>query len=124
MGGLCFLVDAQLPEKLAGWLRDAGVPATHTLDLERGNRTPDSAVTREAEATGCVVVSKDGDFVDSHLLRGRPPRLLHVATGNLSNQALKSLIDESLPAILDAFRTCRFVELSREHVILRDSPAK
>jgi len=36
-----FLVDAQLPRRLAYRLQDAGHDAVHTLDLPLANRTPD-----------------------------------------------------------------------------------
>jgi hypothetical protein len=36
-----FLVDAHLPRRLAHQLRAFGHEAVHTLDLPRGNRTPD-----------------------------------------------------------------------------------
>jgi predicted nuclease of predicted toxin-antitoxin system len=39
-----FLIDAQLPHRLAAQLREAGHDAIHTLDLPLGNRTPDSAI--------------------------------------------------------------------------------
>ena len=34
-----FLVDAQLPRRLADWLNVAGSDALHTLDLPNGNRS-------------------------------------------------------------------------------------
>jgi predicted nuclease of predicted toxin-antitoxin system len=36
-----FLIDAQLPRRLAAQLRQAGFEVTHTLDLPEGNRTTD-----------------------------------------------------------------------------------
>ena len=33
-----FLVDAQFPQRFAGWLRDAGHDARHTLELPEQNR--------------------------------------------------------------------------------------
>ena len=39
-----FLIDAQLPRRLAHWLCEAGHDGVHTRDLPLGNRTPDSAV--------------------------------------------------------------------------------
>lgn len=58
------------------WFAAAGCDAIHTLDLPAGNRTPDAALTAAADGDGRVVVSKDEDFVDSHLLLGRPAKLL------------------------------------------------
>jgi len=39
-----FLIDAQLPRRMAGWLIQAGHDALHTLDLPAGNRTSDAEV--------------------------------------------------------------------------------
>jgi predicted nuclease of predicted toxin-antitoxin system len=66
------LVDAQLPQKLAGWFGGAGCDALHTLHLPDGNRSTDEQVIERAELDGRVVVSKDADFVNSHLVSGRP----------------------------------------------------
>ncbi len=83
-----FLLDAQLPARLAGHLNDAGHDALHTLDLPEQNRTTDAEVARVADAHGRIVVSKDSDFRDSHLLNGTPARLLVVSTGNITNRDL------------------------------------
>ena len=39
-----FLIDAQLPQRLAAQLRQAGLEAIHTLDLPGGNRTTDRVI--------------------------------------------------------------------------------
>ena len=74
-----FLVDAQLPRRLARQLAAAGHDALHTLDLPDGNRTPDSIITELADREGRVVVSKNADFVVSHTLSAKPYRLLLIA---------------------------------------------
>ena len=67
-----FLVDAQLPRRLAGWLAAAGCDAIHTLDLPDGNRTTDQQVIDVADREQRAVVTKDADFVD--LTSCRPGR--------------------------------------------------
>lgn len=64
-----FLVDAQLPRLLAIRLCELGHDACHTLDLAAGNRTPDSTIAAMADNTGAVVITKDADFLDSHIHR-------------------------------------------------------
>jgi len=39
-----FLVDAQLPRRVAAWLVAAGCDAVHTLDLPDKNRTTDDQI--------------------------------------------------------------------------------
>jgi predicted nuclease of predicted toxin-antitoxin system len=63
-----FLVDAQLPARLARYLNSSGHDALHTLELPDGNRTTDASVAEIAEGSDRVVVTKDRDFRDSHLL--------------------------------------------------------
>lgn len=117
------LLDAQLPFRLARHLTAAGHDVVHTSELTEGNRTPDADITRRADAEGRIVVSKDRDFRDSHLLRGSPSRLLVVATGNIANNALLDLFDRHLDAIADAFAGSSFVELGPDRLVIhRDRP--
>jgi predicted nuclease of predicted toxin-antitoxin system len=83
-----FLVDAQLPVRLAYFLNRAGHEAIHTSDLPNGNASTDAQVVETADAEGRVVIMKDRDFRDGHLLSGSPRKLFIVATGNISNDAL------------------------------------
>lgn len=92
-----FLVDAQLPRPMTEWLAAAGGDAIHTLDLPDANRTTDEQIIDLADREQRVVVTKDSDFVDSHLLRGRPPKLLLISTGNISNRDLEALVVPLLP---------------------------
>ena len=71
-----FLIDAQLPLRLAGWLKAHGHDALHTLDLPLGNRSSDSEITARATREDRIVITKDSDFVSSFLVTGNPPLLL------------------------------------------------
>ena len=115
-----FLVDAQLPKRLAEWLNEVGHDTVHTLDLPRGNRTSDAELSDVALREQRIVVSKDSDFVASLLVTGHPSRLLLVATGNISNVELESLVRANLPAIEASFAGCRFLELGRESLLVHE----
>lgn len=115
-----FLVDAQLPRRVAAWLRVAGADAVHTLDLPEGNRTADVRVAECADSEERVVVTKDADFVDSHLLSGRPAKLLLISTGNLSNGELEALMKPLIPTIVRELTANAFIELGRTGVIARN----
>lgn len=114
-----FLVDAQLPHRLAGWLVVQGHEALHTLDLPLANRTTDSEVIRRADLDGRVVVTKDADFVDSHLLSGKPGRLLLLSTGNISNRELLALFERHFDLLVQTLQTARFIELTTVSLIVR-----
>ena len=114
-----FLVDAQLPRRVTGWLTAAGCDAVHTLDLPDGNRTTDHELLDLADREQRAVVTKDADFVDSHLLAGRPAKLLLISTGNISNRDLEALMVPLIPAILREFQTHAFLELGRAGIDVR-----
>jgi predicted nuclease of predicted toxin-antitoxin system len=65
------------------------------------------------------VVSKDADFVNTHLVSGRPSKLLLVSTGNISNTELGQLLVPLIPALITAFQANVFVELTRNGIIVR-----
>ena len=112
-----FLIDAQLPRRLAHQLRVAGFEATHTLDLPQGNRTTDQELITFSITENCVVITKDADFVESFLLRHEPGKLLLVSTGNIGNVELLRLFQLNIDQLVEAFETFDFVEVNRTSMI-------
>ena len=112
-----FLVDAQLPQRLASRFREAGHEAIHTLDLPLGNRIPDTEINELSVREGYVVVTKDADFVTSFHLHGRPHKLLLVSTGNIRNADLETLMLSNLDSIAANFDHFDFIEINRGAVI-------
>ncbi len=104
---------------MVGWLTGGACDATHTLDLPHGNRTPDKQLTEVANQEVRILVSKDGDFVDSHLLFGQPAKLLLVTTGNISNRELELLFVPLIPQLVADFQQHSFLELGQSGIIIR-----
>ena len=77
-----FIVDAQLPLKLALALVAAGHDAIHTLNLPDQNRSSDTFITHLADSEERIVVSKDADFVASHI----HSELTEAAAANINRQ--------------------------------------
>lgn len=115
-----FLIDAQLPARLARHLNDAGHDAIHTLELPEQNRTTDAEIARLADAQARILISKDSDFRDSHLLRGVPARLLIVSTGNITNRDLLAILDEHRDELVAAFQSARLVQLTTDDLLILD----
>ncbi|MDB6139899.1 MAG: hypothetical protein JWO94_2971 [Verrucomicrobiaceae bacterium] len=111
-----FLLDAHLPPGLRQVFSAAGHEAVHTLDLPDQNASCDSALNAVSVSEERVVVSKDTDFYYSHLLHGRPWKLVLVRTGNMNLRETKALFETHLTAIVIALQTCTLVEIDRESV--------
>ena len=112
-----FLIDAQLPRRLAHWLREQGFEAIHTLDLPLGNRTKDSDINELSINEKYIVISKDADFVNSFLVSNRPRKLLLISTGNIRNTELEALFKANIRGIAEGFATFSFIEVDRRSVI-------
>jgi predicted nuclease of predicted toxin-antitoxin system len=108
-----FLLDAQLPPRLAQELHVRGHHTLHTIHLPLRNRTPDGDIAALATREGRVLVTKDSDFVTSFLLHRRPHKLLLISTGNVSNDILLRLILENLSMLDSTLSQYDFVELNR-----------
>jgi predicted nuclease of predicted toxin-antitoxin system len=113
------LIDAQLPRKMTAWFIAAGCDAIHTLDLPKGNHESDRSISDTADQASRVVVTKDSDFVDSHLLRGSPARLLLISTGNISNRDLEALVVSQVSELIREFTTHSFLELDQSGILIR-----
>jgi predicted nuclease of predicted toxin-antitoxin system len=113
-----FLIDAQLPARLAEFLTGAGHDAIHTTELPNGNRSTDQQIAELGDADGRVVVTKDRDFRDGHLLARSPRQLLIIATGNITNNALLALFALHLDAIVASLDQADLVELSQDALVL------
>ena len=65
-----------------------------------------------------VVVTKDSDFVNSYTLYNLPERLLLISTGNISNTELEGVFIPNLSDIVKTLSEHRFVELTREKILV------
>ena len=112
-----FLIDAQLPRRLATHLQRAGLQALHTLDLPDGNHTSDQALIRLSLADRAVLITKDADFVQSFLLKKEPWKLVLVSTGNIRNDELLSLFERNIKLVVEHLENFDFIELNRTSII-------
>ena len=71
-------------------------------------------VSRKVE----ILLTKDNDFVESFVLRGRPKKLLLLSCGNLSNPDLEQLLRNNILKLLEEFESNNFLELSRTELIV------
>jgi predicted nuclease of predicted toxin-antitoxin system len=79
--------------------------------LPAGNATKDRDINQISLNDERVVISKDAGFFYSHLLQGRPWKLLLVRTGNISTHDLCAMFERNLTAIETALRSHTLVEI-------------
>jgi len=115
-----FLVDANLPRRLAHWLNSLGHDAVHTLDLPNGNDTDDAEVLRIANAEQRIVITKDGDFELPFALGKGPPGLILIGIGNIVNRDLLEVLDSHRDALFGVAALGAVIEVKRNALIVRE----
>jgi predicted nuclease of predicted toxin-antitoxin system len=113
-----FLVDAQLPRRLALWLQQRGHDVVHTLNLPQQNRTPDPFLLAMSNKEDRVLITKDTDFEITYELGQGPPKLLLITTGNIHNDELLELFVRHEEALFRLLAQHTFIELSRSQLIV------
>lgn len=115
-----FIVDAQLPRKLAVFLQEKGFDALHTLDLPNKNATTDQEINELSLKQKRIVISKDIDFYDRYMQKLEPHKLLYVSTGNISTKKLLQLFENNLDKIIEEVTYYNVVELTHNSLIIID----
>jgi predicted nuclease of predicted toxin-antitoxin system len=93
-----FVVDAQLPPGLVGFLAEKGHTAEHVFDRFPPH-VADTEIWKYALSCGGVIVSKDEDFSQRALVTEPAPKILWLRVGNTSNRALFAWLSPIWPNI-------------------------
>ena len=115
-----FIVDAQLPYRLALLLREKGFDAVHTDDLPNKERTTDAEIRSLANTENRIVITKDNDFFESYIISKSPSGLLLISTGNIVNKELFSLFNKYFDLIIKHFETYNFVEVTNDEIFAHE----
>jgi predicted nuclease of predicted toxin-antitoxin system len=113
-----FLIDANLPWKLKLMLEKMGFDVVHTDDLPNKEFTTDEEIRSFARVHERIIITKDSDFLQSHILRNNPRFLLLISTGNISNRELLSLVETYFNQIALLFDKHRLIELTLKGIVL------
>ena len=108
---MTFLVDNQLPQALARFLVSHGYKAEHVLDLGM-DEADDQIIWDYAGKNGCVIVTKDEDFIGLSLQTGAKNQVVWVRLGNCRTPALLAAFETALAKLTQALQQGdRVVEL-------------
>lgn len=111
-----FLVDVNLPPRLARWLSSRGHEAMHLADLDLLTAT-DTGIRDRGKNQEEIIVSKDNDFYDRSLIFGAPPQVFHIAVGNCSNARLFDLLQSQWSEIESALSSgSKLISITQEKI--------
>lgn len=113
-----FWIDMNLPPSLAEWIStNYQFPAKSFYEL--GFATTDDAIifnlARKSPRT-IVITTKDIDFVNLVEVKGHPPKILYVNTGNITKTQLLLLFEKSFEAVIKFFKEDQqtFIEITNK----------
>jgi predicted nuclease of predicted toxin-antitoxin system len=109
-----FLIDAQLPFSLKHLFISKGHDCIHTLDLELANETPDRIINAISVAEQRIVVTKDGDFLESFIVKNEPYKLILVKLGNVTKNELLQFFSDRFDEIIEKIKIEGMVLLSKK----------
>ena len=112
-----FLIDAQLPSGLCELFKESGHDAVHTSKFPEGNRTSDIEIIKVSTVEDRIVITKDNNFLNSHLLSSQPAKPLLVTTGNISNKMLLNIFRKNLQLIVEKFALTKMIEVTKSEII-------
>jgi len=85
------LLDQNLSSRLKARLEAAYPDVIHVADLGL-SAASDDEVWAAALREGCMIVTKDSDFVDMQVLRGFPPKVLWLRLGNCATARIEEVL--------------------------------
>jgi len=113
-----FIVDTQLPPSLAEFLKGKKFNAIHTTYFNKGHLLKDSEIINIAIKQKRIIITKDNDFFDYFFLKGAPPKVLLLESGNISNKDLMNLLNKNLRKIVKLFeRGANLIVVQKKDII-------
>ena len=85
-------------------LRDIAVAfpdSQHVSDFDL-TKKDDEIIWRFAADRGFVIITKVSDFFHMALLRGHPPKVIHLRVGNCTTRHIRNLLLDNVP-LIDGF---------------------
>lgn len=106
------LFDEQLSEELVTAVHDLFPDSLHVRLLGKGGAA-DPIIWQLAREQGCVLVTKDEDFHRLSVLRGAPPKVVWLRTGNCATAEIVRLLRDRVDELrkFDVQAEVTFLEL-------------
>ncbi len=90
------LCDVHIPYGLVNFFLDKGIDAIHVNTILQKWNTKDADISRYADESDFILITKDSDFRDSFLIQKTPRKPIRVTLGNTSNNDLIKAFENHL----------------------------
>lgn len=92
------------------------------FDVLDGKISKDTDIRRFADSENFVLLTKDKDFVASHISLRSPQKLVKINLGNLVNRELLSIFERNWATMIQNLANATvMIELDRKGLILHDA---
>ncbi len=108
-----FIIDEQLPIKLADWLNTKGFDTLHTSYFNKKSLN-DKEIRAISMGENRILISKDEDFFNSFILLREPYKLIFLTTGNIKNRQLLDIFRENFNHILKLIEQHDVLEVKKD----------
>ncbi|MEI7869890.1 MAG: DUF5615 family PIN-like protein [Candidatus Methylumidiphilus sp.] len=95
------LLDENLSRRVVPFILEV-YPDSTQIALLGMQQADDLAVLEYAKQNGFAIVTRDSDYLDLSALRGQPPKIIWLRTGNQSKAAVLNVLLKSKDAIEQA----------------------
>ena len=94
------LFDQNISRRLVREMDVAFPGSQHVADVKLMTED-DEIVWKYAADHGFAIISKDSDFFHRALLRGHPPKVIHLRVGNCSTRHIRNLLIDNVSLIYE-----------------------
>ena len=89
------LFDQNISPRILKYFSDQWKDCSH-VRFEGLENASDSAIFNFAKDHGYAIVTFDADFIDLNALRGTPPKVIWLNTGNLTTKSITALLERNV----------------------------
>jgi len=98
-----FLCDVHISFKVCKALELAGYRCIHVNNILQGSESSDNSIAKYADKENMILITKDGDFRNSFLLKNLPKFLVKINLGNITNEVLITVLLSNVAKIENAY---------------------
>ena len=95
-----FLCDVHISIGLVKFLCEKFPESIHVNAILSSWNTSDEEIMQYADLNDFIIISKDKDFKNSHLIRKKPKKLIKINLGNISNAELIKVFEININEFL------------------------